>query len=68
MPPNNARSRVKNFHYTVDAIAPIDQRRADRDQHADHDHRPADRLADAAGTRLGVRGVVGGRRIFLGEF
>ena len=25
-------------------------------------------FADAPGTRLGVRGVVGGRRVFQGEF
>ena len=68
MPPNSARSLGQDFQYAVDAVAPPDQRRADRDQHGDHDHRPADRLADAAGTRLGVRGVVGGRRVFQGKF
>ncbi len=58
----------ENFEHAVDAVAPVDQRGADRDQHADHDHRPADRLADMSGTRPGLRGVVGGRRVFQGAF
>jgi len=53
---------------TIDAVAPPHQGRADRDQHGDHDHRPADRFADVSGTRLAVRDVVGGRRIFQRKF
>ena len=67
MPPNSQRSWVRISSDAVDAVAPVDQRRADRDQHADHDHRPADRLADASG-RGSLSAVVGGRRVFYGEF
>jgi hypothetical protein len=54
----------QDFQHAVDAVAPPDQRGAHRDQRRDHDHRPADRLADVSGTRPGFRGVVGRRRIF----
>jgi hypothetical protein len=54
----------EDFQHAIDSVAPPDQRRADRDQHADENHRPADRLALASRTRLGLRGVVGGRRVF----
>src|SRR5437667_108987 len=32
----------ENFKHAIDAVTPPDQRGRDRDQHADHDHRPAD--------------------------
>ena len=64
MPPNNVEIMGQDFQHAIDAVAPPHQHDADRDQHGDHDHRPADRLADLAGARLGVRGVVGGRRVF----
>jgi hypothetical protein len=51
-----------------DPVAPPDQHDADRDQHADRDHRPADRLSDAPGTRFSVRGGVGWRRVFQRDF
>jgi hypothetical protein len=52
----------EDFRDTVDAVAPVDQSCTHRDQYADHDHRPADRLAGASRTRLALRGVR--RRVF----
>ena len=52
------------LEHPIEAVAAIDQGRADHDQHGDEDHRPADRLADSGGTRLGLHGVIGGRRVF----
>ena len=63
MPPNSAEIVGQDFEHAADAVAPPDQRGADRDQHADRDHRPADGLADVAGTRFAFRGVGGLRRV-----
>jgi hypothetical protein len=58
----------EDIKHAIDAVAPVDQARADHDQHGDKYHRPADRLADTAGARLGLRGIVGRRRVFDGRF
>ena len=51
----------EDLEHAIDAVAPPDQACANRDQRADHDHRPAHRLAGAPGLRLGV---IGRRRVF----
>jgi len=58
----------ENFQHAVDAAAPIDQHGADHDQHDDRNHRPADRLAGAAGAGFAFRSVGGGHLIFRGTF
>jgi hypothetical protein len=51
----------EDLEHAVDAVAPPDQACANHYQRADHDHRPADRLAGAPRLRLGV---IGRRRVF----
>jgi hypothetical protein len=58
----------QNFPYAAAAVATPDQRDADRNQHADKDHRPADRLALLARPRLGLGAVIGRRRLVCSRF
>jgi len=57
----------QDLQHAVDAVAAPDQRGADCHQHADRDHRPADRLAAAAPARPAIGLLVRGRRGFQGN-
>jgi len=52
----------ENFQHAMDAVAAPDQHDADRNQHADEDHRPADRLALLPRRSLRLGRIVGRRR------
>jgi hypothetical protein len=56
----------QNLKHAVDTVAAPDQRGTDHDQHADGDHRPADRLAGSAIARAAVSVLIRGERCFQG--